>query len=221
MAFCESLPQHGAYGHGCWCRASPGPTPARWHWTRCLRECPLSCHMQGAAGVSCINIQEEFGGTSWTHSLQGPLLAAASFPHKSLLSTRHLPLLVPDDALLWQPAGQATWGAPHREAPASAVHLLTKHLCRTVYFQGHTELNHQGRKWYLLENEILGGVLTGQDVIFHPISNTDLGAANEGADDMSGTKATPVASILQQCYPLGKNVHDLKNGTKGIEILDF
>lgn len=94
-------------------------------------------------GVSCINIQEEFGGVSLTHSLQVPPLSAASFPHKSLLSTRHLPLLVPDATSLWQPAGQATWGAPHREAPASAVHLHTKRLCRTVYFQGHIELNHQ------------------------------------------------------------------------------
>lgn len=46
-------------------------------------------------------------------------------------------------------------------------------------------------------------MLTGQDVIFHPISNTDLGAANEGTDDMSGTKATLVAGILQQCHPPG------------------
>lgn len=39
--------------------------------------------------------------------------------------------------------------------------------------------------------------MTGQDVIFHPISNTDLGAAYEGINDRSETE------ITQQCHPLG------------------
>lgn len=37
-------------------------------------------------------------------------------------------------------------------------------------------------------------MLTRQDVIFHSVSNTDLGAANRGANDMSVTKVTGVVS---------------------------
>lgn len=46
----------------------------------------------------------------------------------------------------------------------------------------------------ITKNEILGGMLTGQDVIFHSVSNTDLRVANRGANDMSVTKVTRVVS---------------------------
>lgn len=38
-------------------------------------------------------------------------------------------------------------------------------------------------------------MLTGQDAIFHPISNTDPRAANGGAEDMSVTKVTRGVTI--------------------------
>lgn len=41
---------------------------ARWHWTWYLRDSWGSCHIKGALRVNWINIQEEFGGISLTHT---------------------------------------------------------------------------------------------------------------------------------------------------------
>lgn len=66
-------------------------------------------------------------------------------------------------------------------------------------------------------------MLTGHNVIFHPMSNTDLGAANGGTNDMFVTKVAQVVStysnvILKvRMYMIKKN----QDNTTGIEILDF
>jgi hypothetical protein len=99
-------------------------------------------------------------------------------------------MLVNFDSLQDWPLEGSTQRGPWVSSPLNSA----RHLCRTIYFQGHIELNRHGRKSCLLQNEILGGMLTRQDVIFHSVSNTDLGAANRGANDMSVTKVTGVVS---------------------------
>lgn len=90
-------------------------------------------------GVSCINIQEEFGGVSLTYQQLLSLTKAFS-PPATCPCWCQMPLSF--DSLQDRPLEVL-----HTRSPLPQQYTYTqRHLCRTIYFQGHIELNHQGRK---------------------------------------------------------------------------